>query len=319
MSPAITLSTPPPATASRVKRIVGRIHRHTDDAKPCSLPRVVCSHNNATQPAQETDLWNAAYDALKANLSTAGLVLAYESILIQQLPTARRHGVNGSCAGIPGGPHRLKLMTAVASAGLARELSSKSDTGDGLARNVLVEARETVASSLDRHPSAAIAWAGICSLTPLLLDSLLRHQDIAQGFLYLTANIPRFTSLPHILHRSAWQEERDYLRLREHTREALLVLYRRILECEMNCVCAAASTWNRAARNVVDWQGWQAMAEKMREADEELSQDIEQYATKEAAELLRQDAKAAQGSPSECETENSSDVDVGVVGSGDRD
>lgn len=289
MSPATALNAPLPAATSRVKRIVGRIRRHTDDTastKSCSLHRISGSHNHATQ---EADLWNTAYDALKANLSTTGLVLAYESILLQQLPS---QGVNDNSAGLPGGPRRLELMTAVASAGLARELSSKSDAGDDLARNVLVAARETVASLLDAHPGAAIAWAGICSLTPvrhyLLLDPLLRHQDIAQGFLYLTTNIPRFTTLPRILQRSAWQDERDYLRLREQTREALVVLYRRILECEMNCVCAAASSWNRAARNVVDWQGWRAMADKMREADEELARDIERYATEETHKSLTQ-------------------------------
>lgn len=163
MSPATTLNAPPPAATSRVKRIVGRIRRHTDDTastKPCSH-RISGSHNNATQ---EADLWNTAYGTLKANLSTTALVLAYESILLQQLPS---QGVNDSSAGLPGGPRRLELMTAVASAGLARELSSKSDAGDDLARNVLVAARETVASLLDAHPGAAIAWAGICSLTPV--------------------------------------------------------------------------------------------------------------------------------------------------------
>ncbi|KAK7397747.1 hypothetical protein QQX98_012888 [Neonectria punicea] len=266
----MTAGTRPPATpTSRVKRIVGKIRRHPDAApatKPCAAP--------------ETDLWNTAYDALKTNLSTAGLVHAYESII-------SGHGVDGGADGLPGGtPRRLEVMTTVVETGLARELSSKSDAGDDLARNVLVDTRETVASLLDTHPGAAIAWAGICSLTPLLLDPLLRHQDTAQVFLYLTTNIPRFTSLPHILHQGAWQHQRDYLRLREHTRDAVLALCRRILECEMNCVCAAASAWNRAARNVVDWHGWQAMADRIREADEELARDVERYATEEIVTLI---------------------------------
>ncbi|KAH7129988.1 hypothetical protein B0J13DRAFT_563666 [Dactylonectria estremocensis] len=318
MSPAATLTKTPQATTSRVKRIVGRIRHHANDtpsARPCSLHGIACSHNRATRHVQETELWNTAYDALKANLSTTGLVLAYESILIQQLPN---QGLNGSSAGLPGGSRRLETMAAVASAGLTRDLSSQSDAGDDLARNVLVEARKTVASLLDGHPGAAVAWAGICSLTPLLLDPLLRHPDVGEGFLYLTTNIPRFTSLPHILQRSAWRDERDFLRLREQTREAVLVLYRHILECEMNCVCAAASSWNRAARNVVDWHGWQAMAERMREADAELTRIVEKHVTEETQELIWQGVKADQGSLGDCKRENSSHVGV-VVDSGNRD
>ncbi|KPM43256.1 hypothetical protein AK830_g3237 [Neonectria ditissima] len=293
----MTAGTRPPATpTSRVKRIVGKIRRHPDAAAPATKPAA----------APETDLWNTAYDALKTNLSTAGLVHAYESIL-------SGNGVDGGPAGLPGGtPGRLEVMTAVVETGLARELSTKSDAGDDMARNLLVDARETVASLLDTHPGAAIAWAGVCSLTPLLLDPLLRHQDTAQAFLYLTANIPRFTSLPQILHQRAWLHQRDYLRLREHTRDAVLALCRRVLECEMNCVCAAASAWNRAARNVVDWHGWQAMANRMREADEELARDVEQYATEEVRALLRRDGEAVRASLSGSDAGNSSDVGVGV-------
>lgn len=93
-------------------------------------------------------------------------------------------------------------------------------------------------------------------------------------------------SLYAILLRENWTSEADFQNLRLHTRQTLLDLYRRILEFEMNIVCAAASSWNFAAKNVVDWQGWRAMAGRIREADTELVGCIERFGTEDLRERV---------------------------------
>ncbi|KAM5341611.1 hypothetical protein ACJ41O_014642 [Fusarium nematophilum] len=321
-------SSAPHSTASRVKRIVGKLRYHSHpppdssnhpsnskshSASPpssgnashssstCPIRHLGCHHKHGNRQsrrgsateeeerAHDLELWNAAYDALKRDSRSAGLVLAYENIIAHELPDTLRPGYNGNPNELPrDSERRLQLMTMIASSGLNRELSarSKSDSGDDDAREILVSARATVASLIPEQPSAALAWAGICSLTPLLLDPLLRHDDLRQGLIHLKTTIPHFMTLPRALHPSSWASPADFQRLQPHVYQTLLDLYRRILEYEMNIVCAAASAWNMAARNVVDWQGWKAMDDAVKSKDVELMADLDRYGTGQVRVLM---------------------------------
>lgn len=92
-----------------------------------------------------------------------------------------------------------------------------------------------------------------------------------------------------ILLRDNWESETEFARLHIHTRQTVLDLYRKLLEFEMNCVCAAASAWNFGAKNVVDWNGWAGMARAIHDADEVLRRDMERYGTRDARERLERD------------------------------
>ncbi|KAF5025779.1 hypothetical protein F66182_2112 [Fusarium sp. NRRL 66182] len=307
----------PHNAASKVKRLVGKIRRHSHPPPPESssaspLSSVNASRESSTCPlphigrhsqrgsrrgsaseeedrVHDLELWNAAYDVLKKDSTSSGLVLAYESIISHALPDALRPGHNGNPNALPTeGERRAELMMMIAESGLNREVkgASQTDSGDNEAREILVHTRSTIASLLADQSSAAVAWAGICSLTPLLLDPLLRHDDIRYGFVHLTNTIPHYMTLPRALHPSSWTSVQDYQRLQPHVRQMLLDLYRRILEYEMNIVCAAASAWNMAARNVVDWHGWKAMADVVREKDAELIKYVERNSTDEARAVM---------------------------------
>ncbi|UPK96313.1 hypothetical protein LCI18_007248 [Fusarium solani-melongenae] len=306
-------------SAGKVKRIVGKIRHHTHPPSVTSKSSVSapssthassissncplrCHRNSQSrrgsaaeeERARDIELWNAAYDALKKDARSNGLVLAYENIIGHELPEAHRPGHHGNPNELPmDGERRLELMSMIASSGLNREVSvtSKSDSGDDDAREILVEARSTVASLVPQQPSAALAFAGICSLTPLLLDPLLRHDDLRSGFVHLIATIPHYMSLTRCTYPSSWTSAEDYERLQLQVRQTLLDLYRRILEYEMNIVCAAASAWNMAARNVVDWQGWRTMDDAVREKDVEVIGEMEKYGTSEARALMEEKKK----------------------------
>ncbi|KAH6958693.1 hypothetical protein DER45DRAFT_234506 [Fusarium avenaceum] len=318
----------PPAphnATSKVKRLVGKICRHSHPSPPESTssspsssaktsressacPRPLIGKNSQRQSrrgsASEEDdrvhdleLWNAAYDLLKRDNTSSGLVLAYENIISHALPDSLRPGYNGSPNGLSSeSERRTELMMMIAKSGLSREVkeASQTDSGDdGAARDNLIQIRSMIASLLDDKPSAGIAWAGFCSLTPLLLDPLLRHDDISQGFVHITDNIPHYLTLHRALRPTSWTSQPEFQRLQPHVRQTLLDLYRRILEYEMNIVCAAASAWNMAARNVVDWHGWKAMADAVREKDDELMSYVEKNGTDEAMALMEVQRKLA--------------------------
>lgn len=118
----------------------------------------------------DLELWNTAYDVLKRDNTSSGLVLAYENIISHALPDSLRPGYNGNGNGLQAeGDRRAELMMMIAKSGLEREVKevSQTDSGDGEARENLIQTRSIIASLLDDQPSAAIAWAGFCSLTPV--------------------------------------------------------------------------------------------------------------------------------------------------------
>ncbi|KAF4998319.1 hypothetical protein FGRMN_3199 [Fusarium graminum] len=313
---------PPHNTRSKVKRLVGKIRRHShpptpDSASPLSSAKTsressICHRPHIGRHSQrqsrrgsaseedermhDLELWNSTYDLLKRDKMSSGLVLAYESIISHALPDSLRPGHNGNANGLPSeSERRTELMMMIAKSGLDREVkdTSQTDSGDADARDNLIQIRSVITSLVDDKPSAGIALAGFCSLTPLLLDPLLRHDDILQGFIHITDNIPHYLSLHRALHPTSWISQPEFQRLQPYIRQTLLDLYRRILEYEMNTVCAAASAWNMAARNVVDWHGWKAMADAVHEKDAELMGLVEKNGTDEARALMEVHRKLA--------------------------
>ena len=200
MKTASQPSAPHNAT-SKVKRLVGKIRRHSHPPSPeasstspsssanpsresssCPIPHIGKhsqrqsrrgSASEEEERAHDLELWNAAYDVLKRDGTSSGLVLAYESIVSHALPDALRPGHNGNGNGLPTeSERRAELMMMIAKSGLNREVkeTSQTDSGDVEARENLIHTRSTIASLLDDQPSAAVAWAGFCSLTPVGCD-----------------------------------------------------------------------------------------------------------------------------------------------------
>lgn len=109
------------------------------------------------------EIWTAAYDAFKADSRSTGLVRAYEAIIMQELPSEQKNGVQE----IPGDV-RLEMMQAIAASRLEKTLSERASGGDEEpAKDILIYARETIESFRNLYPSAAIAWSGFCVLTPV--------------------------------------------------------------------------------------------------------------------------------------------------------
>lgn len=129
----------------------------------------------------------------------------------------------------------------------------------------------------------------------LLLDPVLRQEHVKEGLLYVTARISRFMLLSQFLSQETWEDYEDFRNLQETTRRTLLDLYRKTLEFEMNCVCASASAWNMAAKNVVDWHGWKGMNTAIREIDDLICRDIDKHGTKSAKERLLRSADDMSG------------------------
>lgn len=139
------------------------------------------------ETAEALELWNEAYDALRDNPSTAGLVHVYEAIISQELPDGlKTGGLNSSSLEGKSAEQRLELLRAISAAGLRKRRGSKQAAAaaaaqaaagqqaqqqapdEDPARRMLDEAKDKIESVTSEYPSsAAIAWAGFCTLTPV--------------------------------------------------------------------------------------------------------------------------------------------------------
>ncbi|KAM6480724.1 hypothetical protein HDV62DRAFT_102733 [Trichoderma sp. SZMC 28011] len=230
------------------------------------------------------ELWNSAYNSLRDGLSTAGLVTVYESILCQELP----HGqsIGGINQSLPrSDDDRLRTLITITEAGL-KKCRTKSQADDQ-AKALIRASRKIIKSVWADYPSTAVAWSGICILTPLLLGATIAIEDMKRGALHVLGRIPWYMHLSELIMASAWKSDADFLEQRDRTRERLLKLYRKVLEFEMNCVCAAASSWNNAAKNVVGWHKLGAMVREIEELDVEIGNLIVTYIDRRVAETIR--------------------------------
>lgn len=80
-----------------------------------------------------------------------------------------------------------------------------------------------------------------------------------------------------------WQDLQLFTEKQETIRNTVVDLYARVLEFEMNCLCASASSWNNAAKHVVAWQGLPELVRELQQANEEVVKLVEEN----AAEKIR--------------------------------
>ncbi|UKZ82986.1 hypothetical protein TrVFT333_010787 [Trichoderma virens FT-333] len=231
------------------------------------------------------DLWNSAYNSLRDSLSSAGLVTVYESILCQELPN--NQSIGGINQSLPrSDDERLRNLITITESGL-KKCRTKSQADDQ-AKALIRASRKIIKSVWADYPSTAVAWSGICILTPqLLLGATIAIEDMRRGAIHVLGRIPWYMHLSELILASAWKSDADFYIQRDRTREKLLKLYRKVLEFEMNCVCAAASSWNNAAKNVVGWHKLGAMVREIEELDTEISNLITNYIDRGVADSIR--------------------------------
>lgn len=77
----------------------------------------------------------------------------------------------------------------------------------------------------------------------------------------------------------------------------------------MNCVCASASGWNPAAKNVVSWNALAKMVTTIQDNDAELFENVQDASTKQNMMQLYKDLEL----PSPSDT-NGNEIDANVAG-----
>lgn len=111
------------------------------------------------------------------------------------------------------------------------------------------------------------------------MDPIILNADMWQGLLHITGRISWYMHLSRLLIHESWLDVAEYRSSRDRVQQSITTLYRKVLEFEMNCVCAPASTWSTAAKNVVDSHGLGDLATEIEQLDTDLIAVVSQNAS----------------------------------------
>ncbi|KAM0454791.1 hypothetical protein ACHAPV_008164 [Trichoderma viride] len=310
------------ADTGRLRKLVGRLlhhssHPHTpnpddsDAGSGVATPEWLGTYRGPSPSASfvmakgygrhtqiSLELWTAAYNSIRNNLRSAGLVTVYESILCQELPHQSIGGINQT---LPrSDDERLKQLIRITESGL-RKCRGANCPIDNYARVLVKMSKRIIKSVWADYPSTAVAWSGITILTPLLLGPTMQIDGMKRGAVHVIGRIPWYMHLSELMLASGWKSDADFNREQNGVKERLLKLYRKVLEFEMNCVCAAASTWNNAAKNVVGWHAMGSLVRDIETLDEELAELINKYVAKGVAGSILKYNSDLELDPVECQ------------------
>lgn len=129
------------------------------------------------------DLWNEAYNSLRDSTRSAGLVTVYESILCQEL--SHGQSIGGLNQSLPrSDKERFKALITITESGLKRSRGTKSQANTS-AKGIIRAAQRLIKSVWATYPSTAVAWSGICILTPVSILSLCTYRPACELFEWL--------------------------------------------------------------------------------------------------------------------------------------
>lgn len=277
-------SSPAPEDLSRPPRRRTTFKLGTSSSKSSSAE--VATKSQRRDDVACLSLWDEAYDSLRLKPKTTSLVTTYESIIAQELPDNIKNSVNSALSS-DSPVRRLELLEIIATNGLKKRRGSNNSSVNESVKLFVNEFKESIEESWGRYRATPLAWAGLCTMTPLLVETILSKECIKDGILHTTGRMSWYMHLSLLLLGDNWQELELFMEKQEAVRNTVVDLYARVLEFEMNCLCASASSWNNAAKHVVAWQGLPDLVRGLQEANEEVVKLVDDNAAEKIkADLL---------------------------------
>ncbi|KAH7236499.1 hypothetical protein BKA59DRAFT_487166 [Fusarium tricinctum] len=291
-----------------VKRLVSRFKNDnsspTVPADPPVDPTVVAQQSprelspaplNTTSPPQR--IWNQAYNELKKPENDQAIVEAYEKILTTYLSptTETTQDNNGAQNLIDGDPaKRWKQMEQLVQKGLEKS-AKDADKKEKLDRWITITKplRDAIGTGIKAAPDAAIPWAGICCALEILSSPLTEPKKNRDGMTYVLSRMQWYWEL----WRSVLDENLSSSAnrpLQAVLEKQVATLYEKLLLFQMKSVI----TYHRSRvavffRDLPKLDDWATLVSEVKDAENVVMTDCEQYSTLEMITTLRTILSAA--------------------------
>ncbi|KAH7304482.1 hypothetical protein B0I35DRAFT_454747 [Stachybotrys elegans] len=261
----------------------------TEPTASTAQPESLTLHNSATlreelEAVVTQSLWDRAYDGLRHK--DEQLVDKYEELLSRELPpktgTQRSDETNDRIDNT-NLEHRQEQLKTIASNGLRRMDEGKTKYiifgHDFVPRDQIAQAarfvqgmRTLVNEAVRVSPEASLAWAGVCTILPILTNPVAAEEANRDGFTYVTSRMRFYAELEHLL----WPASlRLAAGLRREFEDHLVDLYQYILEFQVRTVLRFyQSRLARLGDDVVKHEVWKGMLSRIQDLERIFDNDL---------------------------------------------
>ncbi|KAK7393901.1 hypothetical protein QQX98_013314 [Neonectria punicea] len=278
LTPQAELVPPEPAASSA-----------TEPTVSTAQPESLTLHNSAmrreeAEAVAAQSLWNRAYDGLRHKEEQ--LVDKYEELLSRELPpktSAPGSDETNDRIDNTNLENRQEQLKTITGNGLRRMDEGKTKYTifghEFVPRDQIAQAaqyvqgmRTLVDEAVRVSPEASLAWAGVCTILPILTYPVAAEEANRDGFTYVTSRMRFYAELEHLL----WPANlRLATGLRREFENHLVDLYQHILEFQFRTVLRFYQT--RLARlgdDVVKHEVWKGMLSKIQELEKIFDSDL---------------------------------------------
>ncbi|KAK8038613.1 hypothetical protein PG993_007024 [Apiospora rasikravindrae] len=262
-------STPPQAFVSEPSSSTPRIQPDIGSITPDRNSDFKTTSPTRPRLPEISTVWNEAWDGLVKDTETAPLAQRFEGLLLE--PAA---GYAQADETLPDEKHeQLRLLIERQTEKIERNEWKLSFQGYDFKVKGLIEpvvaithsARGFIGSVVEASPPASLAWAG------LLLNPVEGDEARVKGLEYLSS-ILRQCRLREYVYQRRYESvigaslQDDFEQAHILYRDALRMLYKRILEFEATCfVFLSGNTYKRVVKGVVKWNDWDSLMEAVKE------------------------------------------------------
>ena len=227
------------------------------------------------------DLWDRAYESLREDKDSRKLMDVYEKILLSDLNDDHSFPAIAEGTGTSKRERDMsalveKKVKAVEDARWKFQLGERTvemkPQIDRIVKAILF-AKDFVSSAVSAEPHAALAWAGVCMLLPLLLNPEIQKKALVEGLDYISGLVVRFTTIERLYHQQGPRPKSllDQESLEELNRsfEAQLTkLYSQILTYQARVVCQMRRpTFIRNGRDIFKLDDWSTLLDDIEKAE----------------------------------------------------
>ena len=221
---------------------------------------------------QPNDLWDRAHKLLREDKSKRKLLVAYEKILLSELNESALLATFVDW----GGRDRQNQVSTL----ISKKLKVLDDSqwrfrlGEQTVEvkaqvekvvKTVIWAQGFVSSAVSADPHAALAWAGVSLLLPLLLNPTSQNKALVDGLGYISSLIARFTVIEGAYHQhksthSTSSGPVDMTELDRSFETQVTELYSKILTYQARVVCQLPrNALVRYGRDVLKADDWSTM------------------------------------------------------------
>ena len=262
--------------------------------QPASSDQLVTTSNTVASdpPSLPEQLWDRAYDELKANESK--LVGVYEKILSLELKEGDSSSVTSGLYDNTIEQTKLTLrrsqMRQLIQAGLKKtEKEAKVKRGIGNAMEVVNSAKDIIGSAIQTVPQAALAWTGVCFALQILLNPTEQTKANRDGIVHIISRMDWYWKLSGLLLKENTVDGGASADLRCELEKRIVNLYRTLLSYQMKSVCSYYR--NRGLitlGDIIKLDDWNGNLKTVQDAENAVRQDSEAYNTEQIKMDLEQ-------------------------------